>query len=384
MNNCNCPLPRLNMSARGSWADDLSITKGRHNLKVGVYLEYNKKTEPGSTNYLGNYSFGDDANNPLNTGNGYANMLLGAFSTYTELTARVDKDVRHWQNDFYVQDNWRATSRLTLDLGVRFQHSGSDYEVNNNHTGFFPDQWTTSQAGRVYRLTCPTPGVAGNQPCSAANQRSIDPANPTVFLPAALQRQHRAGDRDYHQRDLDGWHLRREGRHILQVPVPRRGAQVRGRVERHGRWQDRDSRVHRHLLQLPAVDRNRGLQLRRRLSGVVQQPDPVCDIRRRRRSGIGRRACAAADAAEHERRRLRSAAREVLQRQRRVPARHRLPHHGGNRVGRQLPVPGRPHRRYQPAPAVCVREPRQSREQHGAQQQLAETGLLDRTPAWDR
>ncbi len=186
MNNCNCPLPRLNMSARGSWADDLSITKGRHNLKMGVYLEYNKKTEPGSTNYLGNYSFGDDANNPLNTGNGYANMLLGAFSTYTELTARVDKDVRHWQNDFYVQDNWRATSRLTLDLGVRFQHSGSDYEVNNNHTGFFADDWTASQAGRVYRLTCLTPGVAGNQSCSAANQRSIDPANPTTFLPAGL------------------------------------------------------------------------------------------------------------------------------------------------------------------------------------------------------
>jgi hypothetical protein len=186
MNNCNCPLPRLNMSARGSWADDLSITKGRHNLKAGVYLEYNKKTEPGSTNYLGNYSFADDSNNPLNTGNGYANMLLGAFSSYTELTARVDKDVRHWQNDFYLQDNWRATSRLTLDYGVRFQHSGSDYEVNNNHTGFFPDQWSTSQAGRVYRLTCATPGVAGNQPCSAANQRSIDPANPTVFLSPAL------------------------------------------------------------------------------------------------------------------------------------------------------------------------------------------------------
>jgi len=186
MNNCNCPLPRLNMSARGSWADDLSITKGRHNLKMGVYLEYNKKTEPGSTNYLGNYNFANDTNNPLNTGNGYANMLLGAFGSYTELTARVDKDVRHWQNDFYFQDNWRASSRLTFDLGVRFQHSGSDYEVNNNHTGFFPNDWQSNQAGRVYRLTCATAGVAGNQPCSAANQKSIDPANPTTFLPAAL------------------------------------------------------------------------------------------------------------------------------------------------------------------------------------------------------
>lgn len=86
--NGNLPLPRLNMSARASWADDLSMTKGRHNLKMGVYLEYNHKTEPGSPDYAGNYNFGNDANNPLNTGNGYANMLLGAFSTYTELTAR--------------------------------------------------------------------------------------------------------------------------------------------------------------------------------------------------------------------------------------------------------------------------------------------------------
>jgi hypothetical protein len=173
------------MSARGSWADDLSITMGRHNFKMGVYLEYNKKTEPGSADYVGNYSFANDTNNPLNTGNGYANLLLGNFSTYTELTARVDKDVRHWQNDFYVQDNWRANSRLTFDLGVRFQHSGADFEVNNNHTGFFPSQWQSSQAARVYRLTCTT-GVAGNLSCPAASQRAIDPANPSALQPAAL------------------------------------------------------------------------------------------------------------------------------------------------------------------------------------------------------
>jgi len=183
--NGNLPLPRLNMSARASWADDLSITKGRHSLKAGVYLEFNHKTEPGSADYVGNYNFGNDANNPLNTGNGYANMLLGAFSTYTELTARVDKAVRHWQNDFYVQDNWRMTPRFTIDYGVRVQHSGSDYEVNNNHTGFFVDQWNRAQAARVYKLVCTT-GVPGDQACAAGNQRAVDPANPNVFLSSAF------------------------------------------------------------------------------------------------------------------------------------------------------------------------------------------------------
>jgi hypothetical protein len=173
------------MSARASWADDLSITKGRHSLKAGAYLEFNHKTEPGSADYVGNYDFGNNANNPLNTGNGYANMLLGAFNTYTELTDRVDKAVRHWQNDFYVQDNWRATPRFTLDYGVRLQHSGSDYEVNDNHTGFYLDQWNAGQAARVYKLVCLT-GVPGDQPCATANQRAVDPANPNVPLSTAF------------------------------------------------------------------------------------------------------------------------------------------------------------------------------------------------------
>ena len=183
--NGNLPLPRLNMSARAAYSDDLSMTKGRHNIKMGVSLEFNHKTEPGSADYVGNYNFGNDANNPLNTGYGYSNMLLGAFSTYTELTDRVDKAVRHWQNDVYIQDNWRATPRFTLDYGLRLQHSGSDYEVNNNHTGFFTDQWNAGQAARVYTLVCTT-GVAGNQACPAGSQRTIDPANPGTFFPAAF------------------------------------------------------------------------------------------------------------------------------------------------------------------------------------------------------
>ena len=124
------PIPRLNLSGRFVFSDDLSITKGRHNFKMGAALEYNMKTEPGSADYMGNFNFGHDANNPLSTGNGYANMMLGVFTTYTELTSRVDRDVRHWQNDFYFQDNWRIspdvddgfrTASAAQRLGLRSQ-----------------------------------------------------------------------------------------------------------------------------------------------------------------------------------------------------------------------------------------------------------------------
>jgi hypothetical protein len=180
------PIPRLNLSGRFVFNNDLSMTVGRHNFKMGAAIEYNRKTEPGSAAYMGNFDFGHNANNPLSTGNGYANMLLGVFNTYTELTSRVDRDVRHWQNDFYLQDNWRMTPRLTVDYGIRIQHSGSDFEVNNMNSGFFADQWDRARAGRVYRLVC-TDGRPGNQACPGNLQRSIDPANPNggVF-PAAF------------------------------------------------------------------------------------------------------------------------------------------------------------------------------------------------------
>ena len=55
------------------------------------------RPSPGRTNYAGIYDFGHNADNPLSTGNGYANALLGVFTSYTELNNRIDQENRHWQ-----------------------------------------------------------------------------------------------------------------------------------------------------------------------------------------------------------------------------------------------------------------------------------------------
>ena len=72
-------LPGANRNLRWSFQDDLTWTRGRHNFKTGFYGEWASKTEPQSNNYMGNYNFGHNAQNPLSTGNGYANALLGVF-----------------------------------------------------------------------------------------------------------------------------------------------------------------------------------------------------------------------------------------------------------------------------------------------------------------
>jgi hypothetical protein len=74
---------------------------------------------------------------------------------------------------------------MTIDYGLRIQHSGPQYEVNDNHSGFMPAQWQASKAPRIYRQVCTTPNYVNTQTCAANNQRTIDPANPGVFSPAA-------------------------------------------------------------------------------------------------------------------------------------------------------------------------------------------------------
>ena len=47
--------------------------------------------------YDGVYNFGHSADNPISTGNGYANALLGVFTRYNERDKRIDRESRHWQ-----------------------------------------------------------------------------------------------------------------------------------------------------------------------------------------------------------------------------------------------------------------------------------------------
>ena len=170
----NGPLPRRNENYRFTFQDDLSWTKGRHNFKFGFFTERDSKTEPGSVEYAGVYDFGHNAGNPLSTGNGYANALLGIFTTYTERNNRIDQENLHWQTDAYAQDSWRVNTRLTLDYGIRVTHHGAVYEGRNMNSAFDPTLWSRAQAPTLYRPYCTTQ-VAGNQACATANRRAINP-----------------------------------------------------------------------------------------------------------------------------------------------------------------------------------------------------------------
>ncbi len=179
------PLPKWNRNERVTMKNDLSYTRGRHNFKFGMEMERNFKTEPGSQDYAGQYNFGHSGDNPISSGNGYANALLGVFTSYNERNERIDRDERHWYGGLYAQDSWRLTSRLTLDYGFRMEHHGAIYEARDENSGFDPGLWSEGAKPVIYSPYCKT-GVPGNQACSSANQAAIDPRFPDVFLNRAL------------------------------------------------------------------------------------------------------------------------------------------------------------------------------------------------------
>jgi len=121
--------------------DDVSWMVGKHGLKFGgQFMRYRKNQDIfGQTQ--GNYTFDGSY-----TGSDLADFLLGFAKSYSELAIQ---DRGHWRNtniSFYFTDNWRATSRLTLNLGVRWEILPHAYEVVDRMSNLYPELYDAAEA----------------------------------------------------------------------------------------------------------------------------------------------------------------------------------------------------------------------------------------------
>jgi len=146
--------------------DDVSWTKGAHQFKFGFSWMLYKKVQSYFTTTEGNFTF-----NGSFTGNDFADYLLGYAQQYAE---NAVQDQGHWNNvnwAAYAQDTWRATHRLTLNYGLRWDGMPHTYEANHQSANFYPNLYNPALA--------PLWNSTGNI-CSAVDVAAGDENCPTI------------------------------------------------------------------------------------------------------------------------------------------------------------------------------------------------------------
>ena len=78
---------------------------------------------------------------------------MGVFTQYLQAEKLIEGSMIYNNTEFYAQDNWKASSRLTLDYGIRFTRQQPQYDQFGQMSNFFPEQWSASQAPVLYQAT---------------------------------------------------------------------------------------------------------------------------------------------------------------------------------------------------------------------------------------
>jgi hypothetical protein len=163
--------------------NNVTWIKGKHNLKFGFYFERGSRdtanTGTGATS-AGQYFFGSDTANPYDTGYAFSNLLLGTVQAYSQDNQKLLNHGRYKQFEWFAQETWKVSHRLTLDLGIRFQVLGPVTSAGISLNAFSDAAYNRSKAGQLLYPAC-TVTVTATGSCPAANEVALNPATGVTY-----------------------------------------------------------------------------------------------------------------------------------------------------------------------------------------------------------
>jgi len=120
------------------FSDTFTKLVGRHSLKFGSEFRHYAMDNYQPNGVVGGFSFTGSQ-----TGNGFADFLFGVMKNGSAQVQNTFVSSRAWAYSFFVQDDFRLTPRLTLNLGLRWQYDQSFHEIHNGNAFFNPytAQW---------------------------------------------------------------------------------------------------------------------------------------------------------------------------------------------------------------------------------------------------
>jgi len=133
------------LTAYTDWeeSDHLSLLRGRHSIKLG--FDMHRKANNNASNYFGKgaYIF-----TPFFTGNAFADFLTGRATEIQQNLTPGTTGLRGQEYGAYIQDDFKASTRLTLNLGLRYDLFPGAYEDYNRLSNLDPVTGVVELAGK--------------------------------------------------------------------------------------------------------------------------------------------------------------------------------------------------------------------------------------------
>jgi len=140
--------PWNNANPTYTYKDQLTKIVAGHNLYLGVYVVAAEKNEMNSPYIQGILGF-DNTDTAISTGNAFADMLTGQIANFSQVNQKVKYYNRYKIVEPYFQDDWHATKRLTLNLGLRLSMLGTYYDKYHQEYNFEPAAYQLSAAPQL-------------------------------------------------------------------------------------------------------------------------------------------------------------------------------------------------------------------------------------------
>ncbi len=119
------PIPTISQNTNYQISENLTQIVGRHSIKYGFqiirrHLNFFESQDParGFFNFDTNFT---NQPNVAGTGNTIASLLLGYPSQITRTALQGTFGLRAWENSLYVQDDFKVSRKLTVNLGLRYE-----------------------------------------------------------------------------------------------------------------------------------------------------------------------------------------------------------------------------------------------------------------------
>ncbi len=144
-------LPYAINSRNWELRDNLTWVRGDHTLKFGFLFANSNKDENTRVRDGGTitYSTGSTAGTtfrPQDSGNAVANLLLGAYTRYTETSNTTVAPAAYNQFEVYANDQWHVNKHLSLTYGLRMQYIPWPFTNQGNIVGFDPTRFDPTKA----------------------------------------------------------------------------------------------------------------------------------------------------------------------------------------------------------------------------------------------